>query len=119
MRWSGQAGPSSPQPRPATGARMPDPLFQQAPGQGQGANPATAKPSPKTPPTAGGRFDYSSNIDSDVFGANLFTGAFAASTAAIFNPDHVIGIGDQLQVRLWGGFQFEALLTVADSRCRR
>jgi protein involved in polysaccharide export with SLBB domain len=69
--------------------------------------PASAAQTPGVRP-----FDYSVNLASDVFGANLFTGAFAAGTASIFNPDHVIAIGDQLQVRLWGAFQFDALLTV-------
>ncbi len=72
----------------------------------KGTAPSEAKPSGTRP------FDYSANVSSDVFGANLFTGAFAASAASIFNPDHVIAIGDQLQVRLWGAFQFDALLTV-------
>jgi protein involved in polysaccharide export with SLBB domain len=76
---------------------------------------APPQPAPAAPHFApGGRpvFDYSVNLQSDVFGANLFTGAFAASGAPIFNPDHVIAIGDQLQVRLWGAFTFESLLTV-------
>jgi protein involved in polysaccharide export with SLBB domain len=72
--------------------------------------PPLAKPVP--PPSGAVPFDYSINLATDVFGANLFTGAFAASRVSIFNPDHVISIGDQLQVRLWGAFQFEAVLTV-------
>ena len=85
----------------------PPPLTQPAAGQ-----PLAAPAGKPVPP--GGRpvFDYSINLSTDVFGANLFTGAFAASAASIFNPDHVIAIGDQLQVRLWGAFQFESLLTV-------
>jgi protein involved in polysaccharide export with SLBB domain len=73
------------------------------------AAPALASPAPAPGPVP---FDYNSNLQSDVFGANLFTGAFAASKASIFNPDHLIAIGDQLQVRLWGAFTFEGLLTV-------
>jgi protein involved in polysaccharide export with SLBB domain len=77
------------------------------------AFPAPAeRPSDKTLPAGARPFDYSVNLTTDVFGANLFTGAFAASAASILNPDHVIAIGDQLQVRLWGAFQFESLLTV-------
>jgi protein involved in polysaccharide export with SLBB domain len=92
------------------------PLFPQTP-----SAPASPQPAPAAAPVApaanalppGARpFDYSVNLASDVFGANLFTGAFAASAASIFNPDHVVAIGDQLQVRLWGAFQFDALLTV-------
>ena len=57
-------------------------------------------------------FDYSANLRSDVFGANLFTGAFAREGAARFNPDYAIAVGDTIQVRLWGAFQFDATLTV-------
>jgi protein involved in polysaccharide export with SLBB domain len=57
-------------------------------------------------------FDYSVNLNSDVFGANLFTGAFAREGATQFNPDYAIASGDQIQVRFWGGFEYEATLTV-------
>jgi protein involved in polysaccharide export with SLBB domain len=57
-------------------------------------------------------FDYSNNLNSDVFGANLFTGAFARQGAAQFNPDYAIAAGDNIQVRLWGAFEYDALLTV-------
>jgi protein involved in polysaccharide export with SLBB domain len=81
------------------------------------SRPAALQPQPAPAPRPvppGGRpvFDYTVNLTTDVFGANLFTGAFAASAASIFNPDHVVTIGDELQVRLWGAFQFDALLTV-------
>ena len=56
--------------------------------------------------------DYSANINSDIFGANLFTGAFARQGALQFNPDYVIAVGDKVQVRLWGAFDFDAPLTV-------
>lgn len=56
--------------------------------------------------------DYSQNLKSDVFGAHLFTGAFANQGPIQFNNDYVITNGDQLQVRFWGGFDFDAQLTV-------
>jgi protein involved in polysaccharide export with SLBB domain len=105
--------PSSPGVPPGTFA----PIFPQQPAQtlpsAPAPKPAVSAPPPRPTP-ANGRpmFDYSVNLTTDVFGANLFTGAFAASAGSIFNPDHVIAIGDQLQVRLWGAFQYEALLTV-------
>ena len=61
---------------------------------------------------APGMFDYSSNLNSDVFGGNLFTGAFSRDGAGQFNPDYVITVGDRVQVRLWGAFQYESTLTV-------
>lgn len=57
-------------------------------------------------------FDYSANLNSDVFGANLFTGAFAREGATQFNPDYAVAVGDRIQVRFWGAFTYEALLTV-------
>lgn len=57
-------------------------------------------------------FDYSKNINSDVFGANLFTGAFAREGATQFNQDYAINIGDNIIVRFWGAFEYDAQLTV-------
>ena len=65
------------------------------------ANPAPAPTPP--PPTA---------ASSDVFGAQLFTGAFAREGATLFNPDYVVATGDSVQVRLWGAFEFDAQLVV-------
>lgn len=62
----------------------------------------------QTPPL----FDYAVNLNSDVFGANLFTGAFARQGATQFNPDYAIAVGDRIQVRLWGAFDFDAALIV-------
>lgn len=49
---------------------------------------------------------------SDVFGAQLFTGAFAREGATLFNPDYLVATGDTVQVRLWGAFEFDAQLVV-------
>lgn len=57
-------------------------------------------------------FDYSANVKSDAFGANLFTGAFAREGATQFNPDYAVAVGDKIQVRLWGAFEMEAPLIV-------
>ncbi len=51
-------------------------------------------------------------LPSDVFGAHLFTGNFAQQGAMQFNPDYLISSGDQIQIRLWGGFTFDSVLTV-------
>lgn len=64
---------------------------------------------PYLPPQA---TDYKANLTSDVFGANLFTGAFAKQGATQFNPNYVVAVGDQIQVRFWGAFVFEDTLTV-------
>lgn len=57
-------------------------------------------------------YDYSANLNSDIFGANLFTGSFARQGATQFNPDYAVAVGDKIQVRLWGAFDLDAQLTV-------
>lgn len=51
-------------------------------------------------------------VQSDVFGANLFLGNFSRQEVAQFNPDYAITIGDRIQVRLWGAFDFDQVLVV-------
>jgi protein involved in polysaccharide export with SLBB domain len=77
------------------------------PSTAESANPAIAAvPAPKQ------QLDYVANISSDVFGANLFTGAFAREGATQFNPEYAVAVGDKIQVRLWGAFEFDAPVTV-------
>lgn len=57
-------------------------------------------------------YDYSANLNSDIFGANLFTGSFARQGATQFNPDYAVAVGDKIQIRLWGAFDLDAQLTV-------
>ncbi|KXV15508.1 polysialic acid transporter [Caballeronia megalochromosomata] len=58
------------------------------------------------------REDYAANAASDVFGAQLFTGAFARGKSVTFNGDYSISVGDRIRLRMWGGFDFDAVLTV-------
>lgn len=80
--------------------------------------PAMPAAAPATPPTPAistqppQLYDYSSNLASDVFGAQLFTGAFARQGATQFNPDYAVAIGDNVQVRMWGAYEFDNLLVV-------
>ncbi len=76
--------------------------------EGQGA---AVNPQPPTAIAAQSQ-DQLNNQSSDVFGAQLFTGAFSQPGATQFNPDYAISIGDQIQVRLWGAFTLEEALTV-------
>lgn len=72
-------------------------------------------PAPASPSLAGlpvQTQDQINNQASDVFGAQLFTGAFSQPGATQFNPDYAIAIGDQIEVRLWGAFAFEQTLAV-------
>jgi len=63
---------------------------------------------PQAPQTA----DYTANLNSDVFGANLFTGNFARAGATQFNPDYLVAVGDRIHLRLWGGFTFDSVAVV-------
>ena len=76
--------------------------------QAHSAAPAQAE----VPMQAPQRFDYSANRATDVFGASLFSGSFAAGGATQFNPDYMVAVGDRIQVRLWGGFSFDGTLVV-------
>jgi len=79
-------------------------------GQPLQATPSAVVPDIRTQPPQ--FFDYSANLNSDVFGANLFTGSFARDGATQFNPDYLVAVGDKIQVRMWGAFEFDAPLTV-------
>lgn len=74
------------------------------------AQPEFGAPAPAMPIAP--RYDYSANLQSDVFGARLFTGSFVQQGAIQFNPDYMLATGDKLQVRLWGGFNYDAVLSV-------
>lgn len=88
----------------------------QAPGQAAplfikrtGSAPLPAAPVQRVEPIS--LVPYNASV-SDVFGAQLFSGAFAREGATQFNPDYVVATGDSIQVRLWGAFEFDAQLTV-------
>jgi protein involved in polysaccharide export with SLBB domain len=74
---------------------------------------AVTEPTPtETAPSGAQPFDYSENLKSDVFGAMLFTGSFANQRSTQFNPDYAIAIGDKIQLRLWGGIEYDTTLVV-------
>lgn len=84
----------------------------QAQQQEQQQSKTTAPASQPLQATALPQPDYSATLGSDVFGAQLFTGAFAQPGSTQFNPDYLINVGDRIQVRLWGAFDFDQSLTV-------
>src|SRR5690606_17935215 len=73
---------------------------------------AAALPAAMVTPGLPPGFDYSINLASDVFGAHLFSGAFAREGATQFNPDYLVAIGDRLQVRMWGAYELDTTLVV-------
>ena len=90
---------------PNTATAMPTPTAVDAVSGG----PAVARDEPLAAPQ---KADRLANLSSDVFGAQLFTGAFARASTATFNPDYVVAIGDRIQVRMWGGYTFDSALVV-------
>jgi protein involved in polysaccharide export with SLBB domain len=108
----------APQPAPQT---FSGPVFPFAPLGAQPApaglplqlSPTLSAPPAEPAPLPGTRpFDYGANLGSDVFGAQLFSGSFGRSGAVPFNPNHVVAVGDQVQLRLWGAFDLDAMLIV-------
>ena len=49
---------------------------------------------------------------SSMFGSQLFRGAFASASGSAFNKGYLINPGDNIQLRLWGAYQFAGTLTV-------
>ncbi|WP_227429466.1 polysaccharide biosynthesis/export family protein [Psychrobacter sp. I-STPA6b] len=52
------------------------------------------------------------NDSSQVFGAQLFRGAFATTSGSTFNNSYTIKPGDNISVRMWGAYQYAATMTV-------
>ena len=47
-----------------------------------------------------------------VFGENLFNGNFTMVSQHIYNPDYILAIGDVVNVKLWGAYEFEQQLII-------
>ncbi|BDB27096.1 SLBB domain-containing protein [Cupriavidus sp. P-10] len=71
-----------------------------------------ARPDQPLPDSAPQNNDYTANMASDAFGAQLFTGAFSRDSASVFNPSHVVSVGDKIQLRIWNGYNVDTVLTV-------
>lgn len=52
------------------------------------------------------------NTPVQIFGEQLFRGAFATTSGSTFNDSYVINVGDNVQVRMWGAYQYAATMTV-------
>ncbi len=50
-----------------------------------------------------------------VFGFNLFNGSFSKNTQHRYNPEYLISIGDTINLKMWGAFDF-ATKTAVDSQ---
>ncbi|MFC0821027.1 polysaccharide biosynthesis/export family protein [Moraxella marmotae] len=47
-----------------------------------------------------------------IFGSQLFRGAFSTTSGSTFNDSYVINPGDNVQVRMWGAYQYASTMTV-------
>ncbi len=52
------------------------------------------------------------NTQELMFGEQLFRGAFSTTSGSTFNDSYVINPGDNVQVRMWGAYQFASTMTV-------
>lgn len=54
------------------------------------------------------------NVATDIkmFGEQLFRGAFSTTSGSTFNDSYTINPGDNVQVRMWGAYQYAATMTV-------
>ena len=52
------------------------------------------------------------NTQDTMFGEQLFRGAFSTTSGSTFNDSYVINPGDNVQVRMWGAYQFASTMTV-------
>ena len=51
-------------------------------------------------------------VSKSFFGSKLFQGSFKENKQAIYNPNYLVNIGDEVAVKLWGAFEYEKSLTV-------
>ncbi|SOY64176.1 Polysialic acid transport protein [Cupriavidus taiwanensis] len=96
----------------AQGATTPSGAVVGNPGAIGAAATIPARAETPLPDSAPQNNDYTANMASDAFGAQLFTGAFSRDSASIFNPSHVISVGDRIQLRIWNGYNVDTVLTV-------
>lgn len=47
-----------------------------------------------------------------VFGSNLFNGSFSQNKQHRYNPNYLLNIGDVVNIKLWGAFDFEASISI-------
>jgi protein involved in polysaccharide export with SLBB domain len=88
-----------------------------------GANAAQVQVNPIPPPPAPNAAEYAppmanaqvteSTLDTaPVFGRNLWQGNFATQSFKGFNPDYVVGVGDLIDLRLWGAVNLQTQIAV-------
>jgi len=56
--------------------------------------------------------EYKQEESLKVFGYNLFNGSFSSNRQHRYNPEYLISIGDTIDLKMWGAFDFETKATV-------
>tara|TARA_R110000787_G_scaffold12074_14_gene39265 strand:- start:1974 stop:3749 length:1776 start_codon:yes stop_codon:yes gene_type:complete len=69
-------------------------------------------PVPEAPPIPSAQSTLTDESGTRVFGQSLFQGQFAQQSFKGFNPDYLISVGDQIDVKLWGAVDAQLLLPV-------
>jgi len=70
---------------------------------------------PQTTPVPQTQEGVDTNVP--VFGKWLFNGDFAKESFRGFNPNYVLAIGDQIQLQLWGGYEFQSNMVIDHQGC--
>lgn len=70
---------------------------------------------PQTSPVPQTQEGVDSNVP--IFGKWLFNGDFAKESFRGFNPNYVLAIGDQIQLQLWGGYEFQSNMLIDHQGC--
>lgn len=70
----------------------------------------TILPSQSISPNSNATVKYPNN--SNMFGSQLFKGAFSATAGSTFNNSYKLNPGDQVNVRMWGAYQYAGTQTV-------
>ena len=59
-------------------------------------------------PSSAAKYQNNQNM----YGSQLFKGAFASSAGSTFNSSYKLNPGDQINIRMWGAFQYSGTQTV-------
>lgn len=122
--YSGSTPPGTAQPAPAMTVNPATPFFSTP--AAPASTPMTATPvtpmapvigidpasTRYAPPVPDAQVIETSLAPVPVFGQSLFQGRFAMESFKGFNPDYLLSVGDQVDVRLWGAVDVQLILFV-------
>lgn len=111
-----------PSPVPAPGAVssnvFPSATTQPAPQPATTVAPVAVDPSAYAPPIVNAQVTETSIDAVPVFGRTLWQGNFATQSFKGFNPDYVVGVGDLIDLKMWGAVDLATQIVVdAQGNC--